>query len=336
MFADEGTRDVSAHVAEFRHDDEPEDVEVSGNLASGAVGNEINDFRHEREEPWDVKEAEESESHCLERRDIARSLEKLAGKNDEQEEKESGDFEVVCVFDSQLAKVIERACDEQGGADHPDDLKVRELLVIEYRVEFPHSEKSQGAHEREECGFVTGKNDPEGDAPKCDRRAKTTKKNKFAFGHETGNAENPFGAMRWQAHGGRMRMGVLLSAAHAFDLRTMPLALQDTLLDPPRPRAFLTADFLPCGSFRGFFVGASFLQLGEKAKPGGPAIDGLGTGILDRDAFAGGKMFQRYSGGDFVDVLAAGATTAGELLLELCLSERERSQAGDFGGLELL
>jgi hypothetical protein len=128
----------------------------------------------------------------------------------------------------------------------------------------------------------------------------------------------------------------LLRAAHAFDLRTMAFALQDALLDSPRALALLTAQFLSCGNLGGFFVGASFLELGEKAKPGGPAIDGLRAGILDRDALAGGKMFQRYSGGDFVDVLAPGATTAGELLLELCLSEPERSQSGEFGGLELL
>src|SRR4030095_9058587 len=130
--------------------------------------------------------------------------------------------------------------------------------------------------------------------------------------------------------------GSLLCAAHALDLGAMAFALQNALLDSPRARALLTAQFLSCGNLCGFFVGASFLELGEKAKPGGPAIDGFGAGILDRDALAGGKMFQRYSGGDFVDVLAAGATTAGELLLELCLGDPEAGQSGAVGGLVLL
>ena len=68
------------------------------------------------------------------------------------------------------------------------------------------------------------------------------------------------------------------------------------------------------GLFFGLF-GAGAEGFGE-ALAGEFAVAGLGTGVLDGDDDAGGDVAESDFGGDFVDVLAAGAGGAVELFFE--------------------
>jgi hypothetical protein len=91
-----------------------------------------------------------------------------------------------------------------------------------------------------------------------------------------------------------------------------------------------------------FFVGllagqgggfAGIEDAGEEAFPGEGAVAGLGAAILAADGEASGVVEDFDGGGDFVDVLAAGAGGAAEALGEVFRAEAEGFEAFGEGGV---
>ena len=115
----------------------------------------------------------------------------------------------------------------------------------------------------------------------------------------------------------------------------MLFCFEDALFQSPGPGPGAAANFLPSVFLGEARVFAVFLDEAEETKPGSAAIDGLGAGVLNSDAEAGGGVAKSDCGGDFVHMLSARATAAGELFLEVFFAKIQGLKAGEFESLEI-
>ena len=107
----------------------------------------------------------------------------------------------------------------------------------------------------------------------------------------------------------------------------MMLVLQHPFLGPSRAAAFLAADLLYLLLLRASLAQQFVLDLIGQKTAGQKAVHDLGTLLLALDLDASGAVFQVDAGGGLVDVLAAVAARADEVLLDVALLDAQGAHA---------
>jgi len=125
-----------------------------------------------------------------------------------------------------------------------------------------------------------------------------------------------FAPQQMGREGTRVPTSIDLFVAYAFTigagLRVVALELDELLFHTAGALGVLAAFEFAGGAALGGDAFAGALELVGEEFPGGEAVGGLGAVFLHLDEDAGGGVAELDAGGDFIDVLAAGAAGVGE------------------------
>ena len=100
---------VSAHIAEFCHRYQKQNVKLAGDDSGARSRREINNFGDEIEEPQHIEQTEQSISHRLQRLVVTQTREHLPGEHRQQKKEQGRDFEIVRSGRTDFGEVIETA-----------------------------------------------------------------------------------------------------------------------------------------------------------------------------------------------------------------------------------
>src|SRR4030095_14899951 len=98
MPTDKGAGHIGPHVAEFGHNDEPEDIKMSSHMAFAVPRQKKDNFGHKAEKPGYIEQPENGIGHGLQGRNVPSDLEHLPRKNHEHAEKQRRDLEVITSY----------------------------------------------------------------------------------------------------------------------------------------------------------------------------------------------------------------------------------------------
>ena len=112
-----------------------------------------------------------------------------------------------------------------------------------------------------------------------------------------------------------------------FLLGLTMLVVKHAQFRAPRALSLLTPDFLDPLLLGGFDRANFRLDFIEQKPPRQKAIEPLGALLLALHPDASGPMMEHYTGLNFIDVLAAGAGGADELLVDILLADAKSQHA---------
>ena len=188
VLPDERPDAVGAHVAELRHDDEVEHVEMSGLRGAEQRERKERDFLHEVQQPRHVHQAEQCRGDG-QNSGGADLGDELAETKPENEQNEEAGFKIIHAGrgagDAQFARHMQEGSHHQGhSSDDSKNLEAGQAALLHHGVKLRQTKAGQDHHDQKKNvigkELVAGKQRGQNDGPEDDRTRQAAQKN-FPF-----------------------------------------------------------------------------------------------------------------------------------------------------------